>query len=369
MAEFNIHKSRVNQITDSGTNIQVPVPKPMPETSVHTQKPRDNISEERAGRSPLQGVRIKQAETVTELLSYIEKLEGMEFTSENYKSYLKPDFRNFIGSSRKLAPVFDFTTPSQMQTAFLNQMRVELFAQAAVLKCHFAHYPAIPAMTADPAAEIFVWLRQWCASAIGKLPLGYVPPKDADGDEVKAKPMNTLHDKERAVFINYAHADNDDTNPKNRWLDRFLEMVKPLVCQEELTHWSDRDIKTGDDWHARIQAQLQVAQAAVLLVSPAFLASDYIRNSELPVLLKNAADRGVKIFPVIIRPCHYERAKFKYPDAKTGPKELKLSSIQSANPPSNALSEMSEGDQDRLLLKVSTELHDLLSASAPRSDP
>src|SRR5262245_13899051 len=90
----------------------------------------------------------------------------------------------------------------------------------------------------------------------------------------------------RLIFISYAHVDNAATDRKHRWLTRLLEVLKPLVRQDELTTCSDQDIKIGQDWHQHIQAHLQGAKAAVLLVSPAFLASDYIANNELPVLLK-----------------------------------------------------------------------------------
>jgi hypothetical protein len=302
---------------------------------------------------------IRQAATVAELMSYIEKIERLDVTAENYKAYLKPAFKDFLSKAGDLGPLIDATFPSQMKVAALKQMRLELFAQAAVLRSRKLQLLPVPAMTEDAAADISVWLRQWCATAMRQEPQSNSSLHETNAIKGVA-PMQTLHDSRRAVFINYSHFDNEDSSPKNRWLDRLLQMLRPLVNQEELTHWSDQEIKTGDDWHVTIQAQLEVAKAAVLLVSPAFLASDYIRNSELPVLLKNAAKRGVKIFPIIVRPCLYQRAKFKYPDPKLGPNELMLSSIQSANPPSKALTEMTESEQDRVLLKVATELHELL---------
>jgi hypothetical protein len=111
-----------------------------------------------------------------------------------------------------------------------------------------------------------------------------------------------LPSKARSVFISYAHADNESKDPKERWLDRFITFPKPFVRQEDFAICSDREIKVGDDWHAHIQAHLTGAKAAVLLVSPDFLASDYIADNELPPLLKEAADKGVKIFPIIISP-------------------------------------------------------------------
>jgi hypothetical protein len=160
----------------------------------------------------------------------------------------------------------------------------------------------------------------------------------------------------RPIFVSYAHKDNESDSPSNRWLDRLREHLEPLVQQDAITLCSDKEIDLGDDWHAFIQKQLNGACAAVLLVSLAFLASRYIRNSELPVLLKNARDKGVRIIPVILRPCLFAEAKFKYPDAKTGPEEFLLSSLQAAGSSSKALSEMSEGEQDRELLKVAQTL-------------
>jgi hypothetical protein len=169
-----------------------------------------------------------------------------------------------------------------------------------------------------------------------------------------------LQAQTRAVFISYAHADNQSPDAQKRWLDRFVEFLKPLVRQEDVTLCSDQDIKIGDNWHEHIQAHLNGAKAAVLLVSPAFLASDYIANSELPVILKNAADKGVKILPIIISPCLYEETRFKYPDARKEPEEFTLASIQAANPPSKTLVEMDEGERNRVLLKVARRLSEIL---------
>jgi TIR domain len=162
-----------------------------------------------------------------------------------------------------------------------------------------------------------------------------------------------------AVFICYAHTDNQSQDPKQRWLDRLLEFLQPLVRQQALTIWSDEDIKIGDQWHERIRSQLEISRAVVLLVSPGFLASEYIANSELPVLLKNASDRGATVLPVIISPCLYEEAVFKYPDAKLGPNLLKLSSLQSANPPSRTLIDMNEAEQNRVFLRLARRLQEM----------
>jgi hypothetical protein len=97
---------------------------------------------------------------------------------------------------------------------------------------------------------------------------------------------------------------------------------------------------------------LNRAGAAVLLVSPAFLASEYIRNNELPVLLYRAKTQGLRIVAVILRPCLFVETRFKYPDPETGPDEFSLASLQAAGSPAKALNEMREGKRDRALLSV-----------------
>jgi hypothetical protein len=160
------------------------------------------------------------------------------------------------------------------------------------------------------------------------------------------------------VFISYAHADNQSDDPAKRWLDRMVQHLKPLGFREDdcLTFVTDQAIQLGDDWHAKIQADLQSAGAAVLLVSPAFLASEYIHNSEVPVLLRLAMEQGLKIIPVILRPCLIAETEFKYPDPTHGPEVFTLASLQAAGAPDEALNEMDEGEQDRALLDVAKTL-------------
>jgi hypothetical protein len=158
------------------------------------------------------------------------------------------------------------------------------------------------------------------------------------------------------VFVCYAHADNESTDPGKRWLNRLLEQLQPLVLQDKVRAWSDTEIEIGEHWDKSIKAQLPVAKVAVLLVSPAFLASKYIRNSELPVLLMNAMNEGLTVLPVILRSCLFAETKFKYPDPASGPQELSLSIFQAANPPSKPLNSMEEHEQDAVLLSVAQRI-------------
>jgi tetratricopeptide (TPR) repeat protein len=168
------------------------------------------------------------------------------------------------------------------------------------------------------------------------------------------------------VFISYAHSDNENTDPSKRWLNRLSEYLQPLVLQDRVNAWSDTDIEGGEQWDASIKAQLLDADVAVLLVSPAFLASKYIRNSELPALLMNAMDEGRTVIPIILRSCLFAETKFKYPDPIKGPGELSLSIFQSANPPSKPLNSMQEHEQDAVLLSVAQRIIEL---ARPKPSP
>jgi hypothetical protein len=181
--------------------------------------------------------------------------------------------------------------------------------------------------------------------------------------EIKALMSETLPSR-LPVFVCYAHEDNDPKDPlSKRWLDRLLQQLAPLAIQDQVCAWSDKEIETGQDWHQRIQQTLGNTKAAVLLASPAFLASKYIRNSEVPFLLKNAKDRGVTIIPVIVRHCLFKETTFKYPDPFNGPNELSLSTLQSANSPTTPLNSLEEHEQDRVLLSVAQTLLSIVKQS------
>jgi hypothetical protein len=153
-----------------------------------------------------------------------------------------------------------------------------------------------------------------------------------------------------SIFICYAHQDNESSDRNERWLDRLQQQLAPLELEGQVEIWSDKKLELGDDWHDKIQATLRQVKAAVLLVSPAFLSSKYIRNSELPVLLKQAKEAGVAILPVILRQCRWKETTFKYPHSQEGPEELSLSAIQV--PTTEPLNSLSEHEQDDVLYRV-----------------
>ncbi|HEU4559243.1 MAG TPA: toll/interleukin-1 receptor domain-containing protein, partial [Longimicrobium sp.] len=92
------------------------------------------------------------------------------------------------------------------------------------------------------------------------------------------------HQGRDQVFISYSREDV-------KWLNRLSVFLKPYVRQG-LSIWSDRHVRVGDEWRREIDAALDRAAVGVLLVSPEFLASDFIMDVELPALTE-AAENGL----------------------------------------------------------------------------
>ena len=80
--------------------------------------------------------------------------------------------------------------------------------------------------------------------------------------------------------------------------------------------WDDSRIKTGDVWLKEIKTYLAQAKIAILLVSLDFVASDFIQEHELPILLsrqKKGGRSGKGVDPVLtckINKLHAARTAF-----------------------------------------------------------
>ena len=142
------------------------------------------------------------------------------------------------------------------------------------------------------------------------------------------------------AFISYSHKDK-------RYLQELHNHLVPYVRSEMIDVWDDTLIQPGTKWQEEIEKALQSAKVAVLLVSSDFLASKFISNIELPLLLAANKQEGVIILPVIVRPCIFTN--------------IDLTQIQSVNTPDKSLSKMKPSKRDEMWIKVTELVRDALS--------
>lgn len=134
------------------------------------------------------------------------------------------------------------------------------------------------------------------------------------------------------VFISYCRCDR-------RWMQKLRTHLKSMTDGLQIVAWDDTEIRPGDEWKERIGEEIRTADVAILLVSADYLASDFIRTRELPLISQAARDRDLKVLPVLVSPSRFESVE-------------DIARFQAVNNPKTTLKRVSVWQQEAIFVRV-----------------
>jgi hypothetical protein len=114
-----------------------------------------------------------------------------------------------------------------------------------------------------------------------------------------------------------------------------------------ISSWSDKQIPPGSEWFEEIKSALTNTKVAVLLVTPNFIASDFIHEHELGPFLKMAEEGGVRILWVPVRASAYKRTPLK--------------DYQAVLDTDKPLANMNAPERDKAWVKICEEIEKVVS--------
>ncbi|NJD02075.1 MAG: toll/interleukin-1 receptor domain-containing protein [Ruminiclostridium sp.] len=96
------------------------------------------------------------------------------------------------------------------------------------------------------------------------------------------------------IFFSYSRKDYD-------WFEILRKTIIKLVGEKVSEIWSDEDIIPGESWEGSLERFISKSDIFILLLSPNYFSSMYIKDSEIPEILNQKALRDVLIIPVNIK--------------------------------------------------------------------
>ena len=150
------------------------------------------------------------------------------------------------------------------------------------------------------------------------------------------------------IFISYSHEDE-------AWKDRLVTHLGVLQREGLLNWWDDRRIGAGEGWYQEIQEAMDAASVAILIVSADFLTSNFILSEEVPRLLERRDEEGMRIFPVIIKPCAWDEVKW-------------LARMQVRPRDGEPLSAGNDHQIDVNLVAIAKEIAGIIEGESPKTD-
>ena len=110
--------------------------------------------------------------------------------------------------------------------------------------------------------------------------------------------------KKVSFFVSYAHRNQALANS---FLEKLSDVLAPSK-RFDYSLWHDSGIEIGSNWEEQIQTAIDECDFGLLLISPAFLASKFITEKELPVFVSKSGKASI---PVMLQPVDFARHDLK----------------------------------------------------------
>ena len=143
------------------------------------------------------------------------------------------------------------------------------------------------------------------------------------------------------VFISYKRDEDYDIFKE---LKVSLDVLKR--SNDVIKYWYDGMIGTGQKWYDEIKLHLKNSKVAILLVSEAFLTSDFIFYEELPELLQAAENENATIIWIPVSTSQVERIKVKNVEKGI---EVRIADYQAACDPKKPLRDMQPSERKKYI--------------------
>lgn len=143
-------------------------------------------------------------------------------------------------------------------------------------------------------------MREFLEVVLSPLQQWYYAPQPQIAKESYILQESKQPKKTIRVFVSYSHQDR-----KYLAKDSLLGYLKGLE-QEGFEFWHDQNIPAGEIWSQEIHKQMASADIALVLVSQAFLNSQYCQEKEIASFITERKQRGLIIVPIILSACYWE---------------------------------------------------------------
>ena len=101
------------------------------------------------------------------------------------------------------------------------------------------------------------------------------------------------------IFICHSVKDNE-------WKNRLVTQLEVIKHHESFDLWDESKIGAGSNRNQEIQHAMDIADAAILLISANSLTEEFILHDEIAHLLERREREGLHIFPIILTPCAHK---------------------------------------------------------------
>ena len=110
------------------------------------------------------------------------------------------------------------------------------------------------------------------------------------------------------VFVSYAHEDK-------KWLERdyaynLIPFLEDSLRRQGVVFWYDKGLIAGEEFKNRIDAEIDQAHIALLIVSQYFLNSEFIEAKEMPRIADRAKLGHIVIVPILVESCDWNEYEF-----------------------------------------------------------